>query len=247
MFAVQNNNKVAEKDRIYDDYYDAIREFERVLELKPDYHAARLHLVDMYSHLTADLGGDREKATAHAKELMKFDPAWAARAKAILLPEDTGLVIYWLGVGENIKDDPMVLQELGRAYLSENDVTNAEICFRKAMELDDGKCILLLDLARYHMQQLRTDKDKAAEHSSLTENFLQEYLNSGPVNPHRAWCYAKLAWLKDLGGETTEGARLRDEAKRLDMWYSGEEAPPSLLLFIPPGELFNEFESYFRP
>jgi len=178
---------------------------------------------------------------------MKFDTAWAARAKAILLPEDSCLIDHWLGVGENIRDDPMVLQELGRAYLSERDVTNAEDCFRKAMELDDGKCILLLDLARYYMKQLRTGKDKAAEHSSLAETYLHEYLDSGPVNPHRAWCYAKLAWLKDLGGETTEGARLRDEAKRRDMWYSREEVPPSLLLFIPPGDLFNEFESYFRP
>jgi len=69
LFAVQNNNKVAEKDRIYDDYYDAIREFERVLELKPDYHAARLHLVDMYSHLTADLGGGQGKSDSTCEEI----------------------------------------------------------------------------------------------------------------------------------------------------------------------------------
>ena len=247
LFAVRNNIKAAEEYRVTDYYYEAINRFEKVLEMKPDYHAARLHLVDLYSHLPDNQGGDREKAEAHARELLKYDSAWAARAEAILLPENTGLVDFWLRAGENFRDDPMALQELGRAYLYEKDVRNAVECFRKAMELDDGKCILLLDLARYHMKQLRTDKNMAGEHSSRAEAYLLEYIDTGPVNPHRSWCYAKLAWLKDLGGETAEGVSLRDEAKRLDMWFSRQEAPPSLLLFIHPGELFNEFESYFRP
>ena len=247
LFAVRNSIKAAEEYRVADFYYEAINGFETVLEMKPDYHAARLHLIDMYSHLPDNQGGDKEKAEAHARELLKFDPVWAARAEAILLPENTGLVDFWQRAGENFRDDPMALQELGRAYLSEKDAMNAGVCFRKAMELEDGKCILLLDLARYHMKQLRTDKNMAGEHRSLAETYLREYLTTGPVNPHRSWCYAKLAWLKDLGGETTDGVVLRDEAKRLDMWFSRQEAPPSLLLFIPPGEVFNEFESYFRP
>jgi len=247
LFTAQNNNMAAEEDRIHHDYYDAIREFEWVLELKPDYHAARLHLVDIYSHLPDNQGGDREKAEAHAKELLKYDPVWAARAEAILLPEDTGLVDFWLRILEDFRNNPMALQELGRAYLQEGDARNARECFLKAMDREAGKCILLLDLARYHMKQLRADKNKAGEHSYLAEAYLREYLDTGPVNPHRAWCFAKLAWLKDLAGDTSEGARLRDEARRLDIRYSREEAPPSLLFFISPVELFNEFESHFRP
>jgi tetratricopeptide (TPR) repeat protein len=247
LFAVRNNIKAAEEYRVTDYYYEAINRFEKVLEMKPDYHAARLHLVDLYSHLPDNQGGDREKAEAHAKELLKYDHVWAIRAEAILLPEKTGPVDFWLRAWENFRDDPMALQELGRAYLYEKDVRNAVECFRKAMELEDGKCILLLDLARFHMRELRTDKNMAGEHISMAETYLREYLTTGPVNPHRSWCYAKLAWLKDLGGETAEGVSLRDEAKRLDMWFSRQEAPPSLLLFISPGELFNEFESYFRP
>jgi len=53
--------------------------------------------------------------------------------------------------------------------------------------------------------------------------------------------------LKDLEGETEEGAKLLEMARELDMRFSREEAPPSLLLFIPLGEIFYEFESYFRP
>lgn len=247
LFAVRNNIRVAEKDRAFGYYYGAIREFESVLEMKPDYHAARLHLIDMYSHLPDNQGGDMDKAEAHAKELLKYDPVWAARAEAILLPDNESLLVFWLRAVENFSDDPMALQELGRAYLHEGNVENAGECFRKAMEMDYGKCILLLDLARYHMKKIRTDKDMAGEYISLAEAYLLEYIDTGPVNPHKAWCYAKLAWLKDLSGDTREGERFREEAKRLDMWFSGEEAPPSMLLYIPPGELFNEFESYFRP
>ena len=122
LFAVRNNIKAAEEYRVADFYYEAINRFETVLEMKPDYHAARLHLVDLYSHLQDNQGGDREKAEAHAKELLNYDPVWAARAEAILLPENTGFVDFWLRAGENFRDDPMALQELGRAYLYEKDV-----------------------------------------------------------------------------------------------------------------------------
>ena len=215
--------------------------------MKPDYHAARLHLVDIYSHLPGNQGGDREKAEMHARELLKYDTVWAARAEAMLFPETEGLLDFWLRVGEKHGNDPLLLQELGRAYLVEGIVQNAETCFRKAMELEQSRCTLLIDLASYHMTQVRRDKTRAAEHNSLAESYLLEYIATDPVNPHQAWCYAKLAWLKDLAGETAEGAKLLEKAKRLDMRFSREEAPPSLLLFIPLGEVFNEFESYFRP
>jgi len=247
LYAEENKGKLREEHRNDNFYFSAIDGFESVLEMKPDYHAARLHLVDLYSHLTVDLGGNREKAEMHARELLKFDTVWAARAEAILLPEEEGLLDFWLGFRDNYPNDPMLHQELGRAYLGEGDVKNAEACFRKAMELEQAKCTLLVDLARHHIKQVRRDKTRTAEHSYLAEQYLLEYIDTDPVNPHKAWCYAKLAWLKDLSGESEEGTALLEEAKRLDMRVSREETPPSLLLFIPLGEIFNEFESYFRP
>ena len=247
LFAEKNKGKLKEEDRHDNFYFSAIDGFEKVLEMKPDYHAARLHLVDIYSHLPGDLGGDSEKAKMHTRELLKYDTVWAARAEAILLSENEGLLDFWLGVGEKHGNDPLLLQELGRAYLVEGDAQNAETCFRKAMEVDPSMCALLIDLACYQMKQVRTDKTRASEHSSLAESYLLEYTGTDPVNPHQAWCYAKLAWLKDLAGETAEGTMLLEKAKRLDSRFSREEAPPSMLLFIPLGEVFDEFESYFRP
>jgi tetratricopeptide (TPR) repeat protein len=165
----------------------------------------------------------------------------------MLFPETEGLLDFWLRVGEKHGNDPLLQQELGRAYLEEEDVQNAEACFRKAMELEQFRSTLLIDLARYQMKQVRRDKTRAAEHSSLAESYLLEYIGTNPVNPHQAWCYAKLAWLKDLAGETAEGAAFLEEAKLLDSRFSREEAPPSMLLFISLGEIFSEFESYFRP
>jgi len=247
LFVEENKGRLREEHRHDNYYFPAIDGFESVLEMKPDYHAARLHLVDLYSHLTDDLGGDREKAEMHARELLKYDTVWAAMAEAILLPEDESPLEFWLGFGESHGNDPMVHQELGRAYLADGDILNAELYFRKAIDLEQAKCTLLLDLARHHIKQVRRDKTRTAEHSSLSERYLLEYIDTNPVNPHKAWCYAKLSWLKDLEGETEEGAKLLEMARELDMRFSREEAPPSLLLFIPLGEIFYEFESYFRP
>jgi tetratricopeptide (TPR) repeat protein len=220
--------------------------FESLLEWKPDYHAARLHLVDIYNHIPENLGGNPEKAKMHARELLKYDTVWAARAKAILLPEKEGLLDFWLGYKERHGNDPMMWQELGRAYLAAAEVENAECCFRKAMAVDQHKCILLVDLARYHISRLQQDRVSAAQHMAAAEGFLLEYIQTDPVNPHKAWCYAKLSWLKDLAGEGEEGARLLEMARQLDMRFSREESPPSMLLFIPLGEVYPEFESYFN-
>ena len=247
LFVEKHKGKLREEHRNDNFYFNAVEGFESVLEMKPDYHAARLHLVDIYGHLPEDLGGDRQKAEGHAMELLAYDTVWAARAQALLLPEGESLLDFWLGFGKDHADDPLFQQELGRAYLKERDAGNAEACFRKAMEYENSKCTLLLDLAQYHLKQVRKDKTRTMQHSSLAEKFLWEYIDTDPVNPHKAWCYAKLAWLKDLAGDTEEGVTYLEEAERLDMRFSREETPPSLLLFIPPGDVFNEFESHFRP
>ena len=71
LYVERNKKNLREESRESNFYNPAINGFERVLEMKPDYHAARLHLVDIYSHIPEDLGGDREKAEMHAAELFK--------------------------------------------------------------------------------------------------------------------------------------------------------------------------------
>jgi tetratricopeptide (TPR) repeat protein len=245
LFVERNKQKLREDLRENNFYNPAINGFERVLEMKPDYHAARLHLVDIYSHIPEEQGGDREKAEMHAAELWKYDSVWAARADAILLAGEEGLLNFWRRIAASHGEDPLLQQELGRAYLSKGDVRQADSCFRKAMAHDPKKCTLLVDLARFHIKGLQRDQVRAPEHLAAAEQYLLEYIRTDPVNPHKAWCCAKLSWLKDLAGAADEGARLLEEAELLDMRFSREEAPPSLLLFIPLGEVYQEFESYF--
>ena len=246
LFVERNKGKLRKEDRFDNFYWSAMDGFESVIEMKPDYHAARLHLVDLYSHLPADQGGDRGKAEMHAGELLKYDTIWAARAQAILLPEGKSRLDFWLGFERGHSENPMFQQELGRAYMADGNLIHAEACFRKSIALDSARCSLLIDLAHHHLKQVRRDKTRAELHSALAESCLLEYIDTDPVNPHKAWCYAKIAWLKDLAGETEEGAKLLTRAKQLDMRFSREEKPPSLLLFIPLGEVFTEFESHFR-
>ena len=62
LFVEENKGKLRKEHRNDNFYLSAIEGFESVLEMKPDYHAARLHLVDIYSHLPENLGGSKEKA-----------------------------------------------------------------------------------------------------------------------------------------------------------------------------------------
>ena len=194
LFVEKNKAKLGE-DLRDDNFYDpAIREFEWLLEMKPDYHAARLHLVDIYSHIPEDLGGDRNKAEMHAAELLNYDSVWAARAEAILLAGKD----FWLRIAESHDDDPMLQQELGRAYVADGDVQNAERCFRKAMDLERERCILLVDLARFHIKGLQRDQVRAPEHLAAAENYLLDPDRSGQSTQSLVLCQAFL--VKGSGG-----------------------------------------------
>ncbi|MFC2115157.1 tetratricopeptide repeat protein [Bacteroidota bacterium] len=226
-------------------YFRAIEGFERALKMKPDYHPARLSLVDLYSRLPEFLGGEREKAEMHANELKNYDPLWAARAESILMPDEAQRLEYWINIKESSMDDPTILYELGRAYLENNDIINGDTCYRRAMELDSGRIILLLDLARYHIIKAKGDSVKHSKHIEAAEAFILEYLEMDPIQPVKAWCYVQLASLYELNGKEEEAVKFLRDAKKLDQRYLKEDRLPPMILYNPPGELSNEYYSYF--
>ena len=96
---------------------EAVACFERVVELKPDYHEARMQLVEFYYALPEDMGGDKEKAAAHAQKLREMDWFFAAQAGEIMRPEETSRVDYWQQVLKERAGDLRVKKQLGLAYL----------------------------------------------------------------------------------------------------------------------------------
>ncbi len=80
---------------VKDKIAETTAQFEKVLALKPDYHEARLYLVDIYGLLPPDMGGDSLKAALHAEKLSSMDTYFGSKAKAALAPEGTDLVKFW--------------------------------------------------------------------------------------------------------------------------------------------------------
>jgi hypothetical protein len=226
-------------------YLRALEDWNDILRMKPVFHAARLNLVDIYSRNSAFLCGDREKAEMHAGVLIDYDSVWGARAASILLPDDASRLDFWLDFEKSHPDDPVVLYELGRAHLADDDPVRAEQCYRRAMELDSSRIILLVDLARYHLMKARENVGETAVCLEASETFFMEYLETEPIQPIGAWCYASLARLKEMAGDETESVRLRALAKSMDPWYFKGDRLPPMLLYTRPGTLSNEYYSYF--
>jgi tetratricopeptide (TPR) repeat protein len=245
LFAADAIKVLGNREQATTYYTRAINGYERVLELKPDYHAARLTLIDIYTHLPADGTGYREKAEKHTQDFREFDPVWAARAEALLLPDDSSRVSFWLNFKESFRADPQVMQELGRACLYTGDIRKATECFRQAIEMDTCKKILLLSLAQYHLEKARKDSLLAEEHNKAAEAFFREFLDTEPVQPVQAWCLWNLGELRKLRGNVygIEGMTVTPESTGRRF----SNTIPPMILYIPPGELYEEYRNYFGP
>jgi len=233
------------------DISDAINCFERVLELKPDYHEVRMALVEIYQRTPEDMGGNREKASQHAQRLKEMDWFFSAQAGEIMLPEDASRLEYWQQVWKNNKEDIRVQKQLGQAYLADGNLEEAKPLFEKVRDTDHAYNTLLLEIARYHVFQVMQGKSKPEKEIPLAEAAIKNYLSSQPepIAPLKAYAIGNLAKLKFISGEKEDGERLMAEASSIDPAFSKAFAIPNLSLYIPPGEIYSrgEYSSFFRP
>jgi tetratricopeptide (TPR) repeat protein len=230
---------------------EAVICFERVLELKPDYHEARMRLVEFYHALPEDMGGDREKALEHAAELEKMDWFFAAQAGEIMRPEGSSRIDYWQQVLNERQEDLRVKKQLGLAYLEDGRLEEARPLFEEVMVSDPDCNTLVLDIARYHMYQVMWDRSKAEVELPRAEAALKEYLSMQPepILPLRAWTLSNLARIKFFSGQEEAGKKLMAEARELDRFFSRASDVPGMEIYIPPGEIYRsgEYSSFLRP
>jgi tetratricopeptide (TPR) repeat protein len=230
---------------------EAVACFERVLELKPDYHEARMQLVEFYYALPEDMGGDKEKAAKHARELEKMDWFFAAQAGEIMRPEETSRIDYWQQVSKERTGDLRVKKQLGLAYLEEGNLEEARPLFEEVIQSDHSSNTLILDIARHHMYQVMWDRSKAEVELPLAEAALREYLSlePEPIAPLKAWTLSNLGRIKFFSGQEEEGKKLMAKAKALDPFFSKASDVPGLEIYIPPGEIYRsgEYSSFLRP
>jgi len=241
--------KEAESAKMHVD--EAVMCFERVLELKPDYHEARMQLVEIYHALPEDMGRDKEKAAAHARHLKEMDWFFGAQAGEIMRPEETGRVEYWQQAWKENGKDMRVQKQLGMAYLADGNLVEAKPIFKKLMESDPVNNTLALHIARYHMYQVMWDRSKAEVELPLAEAAIREYLSlePEPIAPLKAWAIGNLAKIKFFSGDQEEGEKLMAKAKTLDPVFSKASACPGMELYISPGEIYRsgEYSSFLRP
>jgi tetratricopeptide (TPR) repeat protein len=230
---------------------EAVACFERVVELKPDYHEARMQLVEFYFALPGDIGGDKEKAVEHARELEKMDWFFAAQAGEILRPEETSRIDYWQQVLEDRPGEMRVKKQLGLAYLEQGNLEEARPLFEEVVRSDPSSSALILDIARHHMYKVMRDRSKAEVELPLAEAALKEYLSlePEPIAPLKAWTLSNLARIKFFSGQEEEGKQLMAKAKEMDLFFSRASDVPGMEIYIPPGEIYRsgEYSSFLRP
>ncbi|MCK4746774.1 MAG: tetratricopeptide repeat protein [Bacteroidales bacterium] len=240
-----------ETETAREDIADAINSFERVLELKPDYHEARMHLVEIFYQLPEDMEGDKEKAEIHAVKLEEMDHYFGILAREIMLPEEASRIEYWQRIWKKNKEDPRIQKKLGLAYLSAGKPEESKPLFESAMEKDPKYNTLILHIARYHMYQVMSDRSKSETELPLAEAAIREYLSlePEPIAPLKAWAIGSLSKMKFFGGEKEEGEKLMAEAQSLDPAFSRASAIPGLELYNPPGEIYRsgDYSSFLRP
>lgn len=230
---------------------EATASFERVLLLKPDYHEARMQLIEFYSALPEDMGGNKEKAAAHARELEKMDWFFAAQAGEIMKPEESSRTDYWQKVLKERTGDLRVKKQLGLAYLEEGKLDEARTLFDEVTKSDPSCNTLMLDMARYHLYQVMWDRSKADEELPKAQAAIREYLSMepAPIAPLKAWALGNLARIHFFSGQEEEGKKLMAEATALDPFFSKATDVPGMEIYIPPGEIYRpgEYSSFLRP
>ena len=224
--------------------------FETALKLKPDYSQAMLYLVDIYSTVSKEDGGDKSKAEQYAKKLEEMDKVYGAKAGWILQPKDANRVSYWQNVLKNHEGNTDVLEEMGKAYLEADDINNAVLCFEKAIKIDPAKSYLFLDLSIYHTWAALCAKDNSEllqKEIAAGDAAVTKYLDCKPILPMQAYALGVQYKYKAHSGHKEQADELLKKAEALDHYFSKATGAPNPDLFIPPDEISHNHRYLFRP
>jgi tetratricopeptide (TPR) repeat protein len=224
--------------------------FEAALKLKPDYRQAMLYLVEIYGTLPEDQGGDKSKAEQYAKRLEKLDEIYGAKARWILMPKDANRVEYWQKVMKSHEGNTDVLEEMGKAYLSADNVNDAVLCFEKAIKIDPAKSYLFLDLSIYHTWAAMAAKDNAElrqKEIAAGDSAVTRYLDSKPILPMQAYALGVQYKYKAHSGQKEQADELLKKARELDPYFSMATGAPNPDLFIAIDEISHNHRYLFRP
>lgn len=223
------------------------RNFGRVLELQENHPQAMLYLVEIYSQLPEDIGGDPEKAADYADQLKDINEYYAAKAELMLNEQDE--LQYWLGYLESHEKTPELLEDIAAAYIYEDDLVNAEKYYKEAIALDAERNYLILNMARYYMYQVMQQLAPADSVLPIAATYINTYLESKPAPniPMEAYALGMLVKTKMFSGQKEEGTEILEKAKELDPYFSKASGLPGVSEFEPPDSIKPRYSSFFKP
>jgi len=223
--------------------------YQKLLEIDPGFHAAKLSLVELFAFVPPEMGGNKVKAEKYTNELESEDLVWGAKAREILMPEDSDYINYWSDLKEKNDNNADIAEALGRAYLNANDTENAWKNFEIAIDLDKNKNDLYLEMGRYYMMMAMQGQMQVDIAVPLITAEFEKYLDSQPEpnNAMKAWTKGQLAMLKYRTGNEEAGNLLLKEAEELDRYFSRAFGTPDEILFIPPNSVSQTFNYLSRP
>jgi len=231
-------------------FTETCRAYESALALKPDYPQVLLFLVELHSGFPESAGADRAQAEQYAQRVQAMGDVWAAKARSILSPESCGVDFWKSALEETKAGHADILEELGKAYLRDEQVDEAVKCFEQAIERDPAKAYLFLDLSIYHtFRAMRAGEDKELLQTSLRSGdaAVTRYLDSKPIQPMQAYALGVQSKYKRHMGNVEQAQALVNRAKALDPYFSKATGSPNPDLFIPPGEISQNHGYLMRP
>jgi len=228
---------------------ETCKQFKKVLILKPDYYEAMLYLVEIYSVLPKELGGDSAQAAIYAYKLSTLSPFYGDKAQAMLAPEGTDLVKYWQHLLSRNDQRPEYQIETGKACMLVDDTQDAEKYYTQVIGTDPSFNRLILDLARCRILKVMKNPLLAKDELPTAKLYLERYLQTipEPVVPFKSYALGLLARVEMVLGEKSDSDKHTAEAIALDKYFSRATGVPNLLLFDPPDQISQHYFSFFIP
>ena len=193
------------------DAIGTIKNYEKAVKLKPDYHQARHNLMGLYDRLPWFCGGNKSKAKKQLEQLEKLGPVYGAKARCEIQPrkQPEEKIAIWQKVVDAHPENAKAHAGLADAYMNAGKMDKASVHVDKAIMLDPSCNIKLLACAR---------RFSALKKYKQAEQALYRFLESEPQPsvPLRAYAFRRLAGLKNKQGLNQEAEELKKQANQLD-------------------------------
>jgi tetratricopeptide (TPR) repeat protein len=237
------------KEDVSRSFTKTIDSYQNLLTMKPDYYEAKLAMVELYALLPENMGGDKALAKKYTHELEKSDVVFGAKARELIMPDNSDYILFWQHVKENNAANADIYEALGKAYLRKDQPDMAVSWFEQAISLNPDYHILYVDLGNYYLMQAMQNIKSLSSVSAQIEYALTSYINSKPepIIPLKAYVIGKMSMIKLRTGNAKRGTELQSKAMALDPNFSKAFGIPSQILFDPPDKISHAFTYFFRP